>query len=209
MLASESPAAALFEIWLSQIRSHYLDRHVNASARSIVEVYLQVDTVVALLPTLATEPLSALLMDSLIAAAYEGTSRLGPDMTQWRWGAMHVLKFRHPLASMAPPGTSLNIGDLECGGDDETVNSTRGPNYSCNYGPSYRQLLDLSDWDRSSFINLPGQSGDPRSPHYSDHVALWRRKDYAPLLYSRGAVERHTTHQTLLKPNVVDGLEKV
>lgn len=200
VLAAESPAAALFEIWLSQIRSHFLDRHVDATARSVVTVYLQLDTIIRQLPTLATDLLRGLLIDSLMAAVNEGISRLGPDMAQWKWGAMHVLRFRHPLVGMSSLDGSLNISDLECGGDDETVNSTRGPNYTCNYGASYRQLLDLSNWDRSSFINLPGQSGDPRSPHYSDHVTFWRRKDYAPLLYSRDAVQQHAAHRTILQP---------
>jgi acyl-homoserine lactone acylase PvdQ len=50
-------------------------------------------------------------------------------------------------------------------------------------------VLDVGNWDESWFINAPGQSGDPRSPHYDDLAPLWAGRRYLPLLYSREAVD--------------------
>ena len=49
--------------------------------------------------------------------------------------------------------------------------------------------MDVGEWDNSVCINTPGQSGDPRSPHYRDLAPLWAKGEYLPLLYSRKAVD--------------------
>ena len=75
-----------------------------------------------------------------------------------------------------------------------------GANYEQRTGPTYRQIIDLADWDRSVFTNTPGQSGQPRSPHYSDLLPLWAEGEYAPLLFSREAVGKNTRHKLILTP---------
>jgi acyl-homoserine lactone acylase PvdQ len=37
---------------------------------------------------------------------------------------------------------------------------------------------DLSNWDNSVAVNVPGQSGQPTSPHYSDLLPLWSEGRY-------------------------------
>ena len=59
-------------------------------------------------------------------------------------------------------------------------------------GASVRLVMDVGDWDNSRCINAPGQSGDPRSPHYADLAPLWAKGEYVPLLYSREAVDAAT-----------------
>ena len=56
-------------------------------------------------------------------------------------------------------------------------------------GASVRIVVDVGDWDQSRWINAPGQSGDPRSPHYRDLAPLWADGHYVPLLYTRAAVD--------------------
>jgi penicillin amidase len=58
----------------------------------------------------------------------------------------------------------------------------------------------VGNWDASGFINTPGQSGDPRSPHYDDLAPLWASRRYLPLLYSGDAVEAAAELQITLKP---------
>ena len=43
--------------------------------------------------------------------------------------------------------------------------------------------------DASVTVNAPGQSGDPRSPHYAALAGTWANQDYVPMLYSRAAVD--------------------
>jgi penicillin amidase len=48
-------------------------------------------------------------------------------------------------------------------------------------GPSYRQIVDLADPERSRWIVAGGVSGDPLSPHYDDQLPLWLRGEYRPM----------------------------
>ena len=85
-------------------------------------------------------------------------------------------------------------------GDGNSVMATGGTNFKQNSGASYRQILDLSDWDKSVVTNVPGEVGDPRSPHYDDLVGDWREGRYHPLPYTRAAVEAVTTERIKLQP---------
>ena len=67
-------------------------------------------------------------------------------------------------------------------------------------GASYREILDLADWDHSVAINVPGQSGQPGSKHFDDLLPLWRSGQYFPLRYSRHAVDAVTTDRLILQP---------
>jgi penicillin amidase len=167
---------------------------------AILGKYMELPVLIGILSSMPLEQLSALLCTALERAMAEATARFGKETERWRWGALHQVYFEHPLAKTAEQKKALNIGAFECGGDDDTVNSTRGPGYVCQTGPSYRQIIDLSDWDNSLFLNIPGQSGVPSSPHYNDHIPLWQREDYAPMLYTRAAIERNTVQRLILVP---------
>ena len=49
-------------------------------------------------------------------------------------------------------------------------------------------VIDVGNWDASVAMNNPGQSGDPRSPHYKDLFAPWAADEAFPLLYTRPAI---------------------
>ena len=50
-------------------------------------------------------------------------------------------------------------------------------------------------------INAPGQSGDPRSPHYGDLAVTWAKGEYVPLLYSRARIEPEIVTRIALVPD--------
>src|SRR5205807_4934595 len=118
------------------------------------------------LPTLvrlvtAFEPIAArdsLVLTALDEAIADLSRRLGADRSHWSWGALHRATFRHPVAA------AFDLGDVPRGGDANTVNATAGEGYEQRWGASYRQILDLADWDRSVATSVPGQSGQPGSP---------------------------------------------
>jgi penicillin amidase len=58
----------------------------------------------------------------------------------------------------------------------------------------------VGDWDRSMAINTPGQSGDPKSPHFRDLLPLWARGSYVPLLYTRTAIEAAAGEVLSIRP---------
>ena len=135
-------------------------------------------------------------------AITELESKLGRDWNAWRWGALHSAMFRHALATSPERAALLNRGPVERPGHAYTVNATPGPGFSQTSGASYREVLDLADWDNSLAINVPGQSGQPESPHYDDLLPLWARNAHFPLLYSRGAIEKQAREKLLLVPAV-------
>jgi penicillin amidase len=61
-------------------------------------------------------------------------------------------------------------------------------------------VVDVGEWDNSLAMNAPGQSGDLRSPHYSDLFPEWAADQAFPLLYSREKVEADTRQRILLEP---------
>ena len=63
-----------------------------------------------------------------------------------------------------------------------------------------RFVFDVGAWDNSVFTNSPGQSADPGSAHYRDLFPLWAEGGYAPLPFSREAVERAARRVIALKP---------
>jgi penicillin amidase len=67
-------------------------------------------------------------------------------------------------------------------------------------GASVRIVMDVGAWDESRWINAPGQSGDPRSPHYRDLAPIWAGGGYVPMLYSRQAVDAAARARIRLEP---------
>ena len=81
----------------------------------------------------------------------------------------------------------LDAGPAPIGGSGSTVWMT-GDGDVQGGGASFRVVVDLADWERSVGTNGPGQSGDPRSPHYRDLFAPWVEGRYFPLPFSDAAV---------------------
>ena len=143
----------------------------------------------------------ALLRKSLEEAWNEMETLQGPDPAKWSWGQMHRMRFRHPLDHLSE-AVFMDLGPVPRPGDEYTVNATgfSDTSFDQDSGASYREILDLSDWDHSVAVNTPGQSGQPGSPHYSDLLPLWSEGKYFPLAYTRDAVEKETTDKLTLTP---------
>lgn len=148
---------------------------------------------------LANESLARAVRDTALVGALNDatadvTRRLGNDRAKWRWGDIHVAAFNHPLSSR------YDLHAVSRGGDGNTVYATGGANYRQGSGASFREIIDLADWDRSVVTNVPGQSADPRSPHYKDLLELWGNDRYFPLVFSRARVEQETEQVLWLRP---------
>jgi penicillin G amidase len=125
-----------------------------------------------------------------------------PAPQRERWGALHTVTFRHPLATLDPAlANAFNLDPVERPGDGYTPDNTRyDETYRQVDGATYRHLVDLADWDRALATSAPGQSGQPGSPHYADLLPLWAKGDYFPLAYTRQRVDEVTRHRLVLKP---------
>ncbi|HEU5104062.1 MAG TPA: penicillin acylase family protein [Roseiflexaceae bacterium] len=147
--------------------------------------------------------------DDLLREAWEATiaelsEQLGGDVNAWRYGRYHTLTLRHPLGAAAALAPLLNRGPFPMGGDEDTVRMGNAPRQYAGQpyyvAPSYRQICDLSNWDRSLSIHPIGQSGQPGSKHYADLLDGWRTMQYHPMPWSRARVEDIAAERLTLAP---------
>jgi penicillin amidase len=96
----------------------------------------------------------------------------------------------------------VDVGPLPKGGSSQTPMNAgyRMSDFRVTSGASFRMVIDVGNWDNSRAINAPGQSGDPRSPHYADLAPLWAAGEYVPLLYSQAAVDEAAEQRIVLTP---------
>jgi len=205
---ADSPAAALYELWALELRRSVTRLAVPPGARAMVKTW-PLEQVAAELSKPRTEVFGdapaagrdRVLLDAL-RIAYEGlTHREGMDPKRWSWGKLHKAYFRHALD--AAGGTSLlDRGPVERPGDNDVVQASyfHDESFDQTSGASYREIFDLSDWDNAVAINVPGQSGQPGSPHFDDLLPLWSQGSYFPLKFSRKAVDAVTTDTLVLRP---------
>jgi penicillin amidase len=193
----EGAAPLLFEAWLAAVAKRVYGERMAGTTPGHGIAYSEAphydpEVLIQLLTASGAPPTAVL--GALDDARAEVRSRLGPDRARWSWGALHQARFRHPLAA------AFDLPPVARGGDGNTVNATGGAGYEQQFGASYREVLDLADWDRSLAVNVPGQSGQPGSPYYGDLLPLWAAGRYFPLLYSRSRVEQETAHLLRLTP---------
>jgi penicillin amidase len=213
VLTRDSPAAALYELWLQDLRKAATEEAaLPASIAGAVQSDLPLPVMLRWLEDPKHSPFAnrregplsardAILSTSLRNAWQELSKLQGSDPKKWSWGKLHVVRFRHPLDRL-PGGDALNLGSAERPGDGYTVNATGfgSTSFEQKGGASFREILDPGDWDRSLAINTPGQSGVPDAKHYSDLLQLWTEGKYFPLLYSREAVEKNLEQRWVLQP---------
>lgn len=197
-----SQAAALHEVWWSKhLKPALLDLLVPDPVARALMVPGDLETLVGVLEdgNRHVPDVRSLLATTLDAAYADCTVRMGKDASAWQWGSLHHGAFPHPLGRVADlPG----VDRLPKGGSGSTVMNAgyRLSDFKVTHGASFRMVVDVGNWDESRFINAPGQSGDPRSPHYADLAPLWATGDYVPMLYSVAAVDAATTLKILLSP---------
>jgi penicillin amidase len=111
-------------------------------------------------------------LDSTISSLSE---RFGADPSAWRWGAVHQASFAHPFLRQIPVIGALATPRIAVPGDGSTLDRG-GTNDALEavHGASYRGVYDLADLDRSRFVVVPGQSGNPLSRHARDFLTRWR-----------------------------------
>lgn len=206
----ESAAAALYEVWWSRYLGHaYLDAVLGPDAGSVPtpDASVLLDTLERPAARMGKDGAARrdrLLLTSL-TAAFEDMERMqGPDPSKWQWGRLHYNYPMHPLGATADRAlrAKLNVGPIPVNGGAYTVNqsSYRSSDFLQTNGPSFRVVIDVGNWDNTRAMNMPGQSGDPDSPHYRDLAPKWAKGEYFPLLYSRAAVEAATQLRIVLVP---------
>ncbi|MGI4947003.1 MAG: penicillin acylase family protein, partial [Janthinobacterium lividum] len=196
-LRADSPEAALCEAWWA--------RHLRPALLAVLvpddlargrmlpgDTNALLDALDHPGPAFGSDPEAArdrMLRDTWATTQADCAQRMGPDRSAWRWGALHHACFTHALSRLAGHA-EWDTGPAPIGGSAATPMAAgyRASDFRLLAGASVRMVVDVGDWDRSVCINTPGQSGDPRSPHYADLMGPWSRGEYVPMLYTDAAI---------------------
>ncbi|MGH6617665.1 penicillin acylase family protein [Sphingomonas sp.] len=210
-IAADSGAAALFEMVWRELGTRMLAAIVPKRAKELVtEIAPSVllDLLAHPDARLGGEPQAArdaMLDAALVAAWAQAQGRLGADPATWRYATLHQVRLRHPLSAI--PAIAAAFPPIEgegSGGDGYTVMARwlgSGPGWSVGGGASYLQVIDVGAWDHSLMLVLPGQSIEPKSPHYRDMYKPWVAGQMQPMPFSRDAVEAKAAGRTILRPS--------
>jgi penicillin amidase len=104
-----------------------------------------------------------------------------------RWGEIHQATFEHPVLPISE--------QVPYGGDRYTVNvGLYDPNtFEMDFGAGYRQIIDLSNLEKSVYITAPGQSEQTDSAYFDNLLGLWQDGKYLPMLTEDFPVARQIT----------------
>ncbi len=202
---ADSAEAMLMELWITR----HLKPALFTAAGAFSPALLWPGSIQAVLEVLENpgspeeeEARDRLLDDTLAAAWASAGASFGTDPAGWHWKTLHRLPLNHRLARIDGADPAWSIPEMKIGGNGSTVNyaNYRVSDFQAITGPSVRLVMDVGAWDNSVFVNLPGQSGLPASPHYADLAPLWENGDYCPLLYSDDAVEAAAVARIRLRP---------
>lgn len=187
--------SALFDhfVFLSNVPTRVLPRLLQDTGTTIFDN----------IRTPGVETRQHILIRSVTEAVNELRARFGPDMARWQWGEMHTVEFRHPLGAISPLDRIFNVGPFSVGGNNTTVNNgefSLADPFDASVGPSMRFVADLASPDSSYIILTTGQSGQPFSPHYADHSALWQSGATHRLVLNTNAIRRSGWKRLLLQP---------
>jgi len=202
-LGVDSAGAAVYEAWLvrfagrtfrAKLGPELYERYL-ADGRPISALYALVPDAssqwFAELGDPAISGRDAIAGEALDDAARDLITRLGSDMTKWRWGDLHQVVFDHPLAAVKPLDLVLNIGPVRRAGDGYSPNNGAYPltkPFAQRTHPSERQIVDLADVNASVSVIPTGESGMPFSKYWGDQTRLWAEGRYKPMALARDRI---------------------
>lgn len=146
---------------------------------------------------------SEILRKALVEARLQLTKELGKDVADWQWGQLHQLTLTHQvMGGDDVPGIVaqlFNRGPMDMPGGSAIVNAN-GWNasvgldedsdkaFDVDWAPSMRMVVDLSNLDRSRWVNQTGNSGHTYSAHYDDQTEAWVKNELYDWPFSEKAV---------------------
>ncbi|WAA66261.1 penicillin acylase family protein [Microbacterium oxydans] len=150
-------------------------------------------------------------MDAMLALsaeeAYDELSALqGTIVSRWNWGDLHAITLTSDTlgsSGIAPIEALFNRGPFPVSGGASVVNATGwdlGTSYATTTVPSMRMVIDLSDFDASTWNHLTGASGHAFHEHYIDQTADWAVGVQTPWAWSSHAVDGATADTLVLAP---------
>lgn len=211
--ARAAQATLVFNAWMLRLVERVIGDELEHAGRPFVPRDQKAKTILAItlqtpetLPTYDPATKESALWDDMATAEIEtkherivralvdalGTlaQDVGPDVSAYRWGARHRVRFEAILPvlgqlSIPPLGDPVFPNGFPRHGDNFSVDSSDftltarldvTPRYDYNFGPTQRLVVDLDPAGPRAWNALPGGAvWDSQSPHFRDQAELWRR----------------------------------
>lgn len=120
----------------------------------------------------------------------------GTNPSEWKWGSVRPVVFKHPLGEVRFCGSIFNRGPISIGGDTNTISQVAthpiNPISDPSAVASLRMVIDVGNWNKSRFVLPGGQSGNPFSPHYDDQLKLWVHGKNIPIFWSQNQIQQQS-----------------
>lgn len=154
--------------------------------------------------TKKVETRDAILARSVADAVRELTKKYGADQSQWKWGKYHVLNTMHVFSGVKPLNMIFGYENVPLAGNTHTVDAesyTLSPDMLLtNGGPAMRHIVDMANPETSQIALDSGQSGHPKSKHYTDLLKLYLEGKYVPLWMDDDDIRVNLEGELTLKP---------
>ncbi|WP_396652595.1 penicillin acylase family protein [Microbacterium sp. Se5.02b] len=212
--SASSPAAAYANVlWSTLVQNIFAEREqplpIDGQGRLFTVVGAMLDDPSDPLwsnPTLEVDGMEAMLTLSAEEAYDELSALQGDVVARWNWGDLHAITLTSDTlgsSGIAPIEALFNRGPYPVGGGASVVNATGwelGVSYATTTVPSMRMVIDLADFDASTWNHLTGASGHAFHEHYTDQTADWAAGLQKPWAYSEKAVQAATVDTLVLAP---------
>ncbi|QTV80327.1 penicillin acylase family protein [Microbacterium sp. NIBRBAC000506063] len=211
---ADSDAAAYANVFFSRLAQNlFSERDVPLPVTGHARLYTVIDELFddPENPLWANAAVGATDLDSMLAVTAEQAydelvSLQGPTMSRWNWGGLHAITLTHDTfgtSGIAPIEALFNRGPYAVGGGASVVNATGweiGDGYATTTVPSMRMVIDLDDFDASTWNHLTGTSGHAFHEHYTDQTDAWSRGEQQPWVFSPRAVTQSAVDTLVLLP---------
>lgn len=211
---ADSPAAAFANVlWSNLVHNLFLDRDVPLPVHDQGRLFAVVGAMLddPTDPLWVNERIGVDSMDEMLAfsaeQAYEELRDLqGEDVTRWNWGSLHALTLTSSTfgsSGIAPIEMLFNRGPFPVGGGSSVVNATGwllGESYATTTVPSMRMVVDLGDFDASTWNQLTGTSGHAFHRHYTDQTDAWSKAEQTPWAFTKKAIKKAAVDTLVLRP---------
>ncbi len=124
------------------------------------------------------------------------TKTLGADETKWTWGELAKARFPHPLGGAPLIGAQFTVQPFPQNGTGGLIGATVNVVSSV----SMRLIADPSNWDKTQQGIALGESGLPKSPHWSDQLPDWRAVTPREFPFTQPAVVKAAKETLVLEP---------
>ena len=133
--------------------------------------------------------------------------KMGSNRTKWQLGRIHTYCFKNKVSASGMTeflfGSYMNTKAFPAGGDWDTLNLAGyklGRNFDVMLIPSMRMIVDFGLDEPACLVAVPGQSGNPSSPHYSDMVPYFLKGKNHPLPFKDENIKKQYSDVLTIKP---------